>query len=42
MILREEHDMQLSQEIDEHKEMLQRIYDDKLNEKAEEIEQEIH
>lgn len=42
MILREEHDMQFNQDIDEHKEILQRIYDEKLGEKTEEIEQEIH
>ena len=42
MILREEHDMQFNQDIDEHKEILQRIYDEKLGEKTEEMEQEIH
>ena len=41
MILREEQDLQFNREIDEHKEIIQKIYDDKLQEKSEEIEQEL-
>ena len=41
MVLREEQDLQFNREIDEHKEIIQRIYDDKLQEKSEEIEQEL-
>ena len=40
-MLREEQDLQFSREIDEHKEIIQRIYDDKLVEKTEEIEVEL-
>lgn len=41
LMLREEQDLQFSREIDEHKEIIQRIYDDKLVEKTEEIEVEL-
>lgn len=41
MILREESDLQFNREIDEHKEIIQRIYDEKLLEKQDEIEQEL-
>jgi hypothetical protein len=38
MTLREEQDLQFNREIDEHKEIIQKIYDDKLQEKSDEIE----
>ena len=41
MVLREEQDLAFAKEIDEHKEIIQRIYDDKLAERSEEIEQEL-
>ena len=41
LMLREEQDLQFSREIDEHKEIIQRIYDDKLVEKTDEIEAEL-
>ena len=40
-MIREEQDVIFNREIDEHKEIIQRIYDDKLQEKSEELEQEL-
>ena len=40
-MLREEQDLQFAREIDEHKEIIQRIYDDKIAERTDEIEIEL-